>query len=400
MKKVLMLLVALVAVCAFAQDAAVQESNGETVKEGISIGKMVFAPSVEFIYEDNDNIYLTENDEVSDEIYTMRPKLLLELPSETSYLRFGWIPQYRDYADTELSTNWTHFFDAEGTFKTPSGLELKVADHFIKDGTLEITEVDAGSELVYNDAPFDKNTAMLDLKYFFSDTTGFGLYADMQDVDFDDAYSNVAWYDWSSETFGLSFQRYMNPLLRMALGIDYKSFSPDGTVDWREYSGYNYFVQFYGDFTPTVNASIKVGYEDLDFEGTGEDYADWSADANIVWNFADAHNLTMGLKRQAYASNYLDVSSYTNNAVQLTYNFTIVEKFYGSLGGEFGKNEYNDYNRTDDIWGLLGFIGYHFTPHVSARLNLRHEVRDSSEACSQGCDYEVNAVLLNLVVGY
>ena len=399
MKKVLMLLVALAAAVAFAQDSAIQEA-GEPVQEGISIGKMVFAPSVEFMYENKDNIFLTENDEVSDDMYVIRPKLLLELPRETSYLRFAWVPQYRDFSDFELNENWTHFFDAEGNFKTPSGLELKIADHFIQNGTLEVVEIDPGAELVYNDVPFTKNTAVLDLKYFVSDTTGFGVYADMQDVDMDSSDSYTPWYDWSSETFGFSFQRYMNPLLRMALGVNYKNFSPDGTFNYREFSGYDYFVQFYGDFSPTVNASIKLGYEDLDFEGTGDDYADWNADASVVWNFADAHNLVLGVKRQAYASNYQAVSSYTHNGIRLAYNFTIVERLYGGVGGDFGKNEYNQFNRTDDTWGLMGNIGYHFTPRVSARLNLRHEKRDSSEVCFQGCDYKVNAVLLNLVIGY
>ncbi len=400
MKKFAMLLVVLVSAFAFAQDSMIQETNGEPSKEGIIIGKMVLSPSVEFVYENKDNIFLTEKNEVSDDIYTIRPKIMLELPKETSYLRFAWVPQYRDYADMELNENWTHFFDAEASFKTPGGLELKIADHYIKDGILEVTELDPGAELVYNDAPFNKNTAMLDLKYFFSDTTGFGLYADMQDVDFDNSYSNFAWYDWSSETFGVSFQRYMNPLLRMALGIDYKNFSPEGTVNWREYSGYNYYVQFYGDFTPTVNASIKVGYEDLDFDGTDEDYADWSAAASVVWNFADSRNLTLAINRGAYASNYETVTSYTNNTIQLAYNFTIVERLFGSVGALFAKNDYNDFNRTDDTWGILGHIGYHFSPLVSARLNLRHEERDSTEVCFQGCDYKVNAVLLNLVIGY
>ena len=400
MKKVVTLLVMLLSAVVIAQEATLQETAGEPVKEGISIGKMVFAPSIEFMYENKDNIFLTESDEVSDDLYVVRPKLLLELPSETSYLRFAWVPQYRDYADQELNENWTHFFDAEGNFKTSGGLEMKVADHFIKSGTLEVAELDAGAELVYNDAPFDKNTALIDMKYFVSDTTGFGIYADMQDVEFDNSYSNIPWYDWSSETFGASFQRYMNPLLRMAVGVNYKNFSPDNTLNYREYSGYDYFVQFYGDFTPTVNASIKVGYEDLDFEGTSDDYGDWNANANVVWNFADSHNLTLSVNRQAYASNYQDVTSYTHNGIQLNYNFTIVERLFGAVGGAFGKNDYNDFHRTDDTWALLGNIGYHFTPHISARLNLRHEKRDSSEVCFQGCDYKVNAVLLNLIVGY
>jgi hypothetical protein len=400
MKKVLMCLVALVSVFAFGQEPAVQDAGTETTKEGISIGRMVFAPSIEFSYENDDNIFLTESDEVSDDIYVIRPKLLLELPSETSYLRFAWVPQYRDYSDYELNENWSHFFDAEGNFKTSGGLELKVADYYIKDGTLEVSELDPGAELVFNDAPFDKNEAVLDMKYFFSDTTGFGLYADMQDVQFAGGYTNLAWYDWSSETFGASFQRYMNPLLRMAIGVNYTNYSPEDTLVWREYSGYDYYVQFYGDLTPTVNASIKVGYEDLDFEGTDDDYADWDADIRMVWNFAESNDLTLGLVRQAYASNYQDVSSYTNTGFELAYNFTISEGFYGSLGGAFGKNEYSYSTRTDDTWGLIGYLGYHFSPLISARLNLRHEERDSSEYCTQGCDYAINAVLVNLIVGY
>ncbi len=385
----------------FAQEITYEGTTEEIAKEGIVLGKFIFSPSLEFIYEDKDNVFLTETMEKEDQVYVLRPKLLFELPKEDSYLKFSWIPQYRDFQDIELKENWTHFFNLEGKIKTPGGLELLAGDKYIMKGILEVSEVDSGNELVFGLLPFDKNHLYFDMKYFLDSTNGFGINADYIDVSFDEPEFGEyrVWYDYKSTKFGATYQRYMNPLLRMALGVNFITYDPDENAIFKEYKGMDYYVQFYGDLTTTVNASIKLGYEDLDFDGA-KDYKDWNAEANILWNFSDFRNLAIKVLRAGHPSNVGYAGSYTHNLINLTYNFKLTGKLFSALGASFGKNDYNDIGRVDDWWEGRFNFGYHFSPLMSARLNYIYQNRDSNFDCFQGCDYKSNTILLNFIIGY
>jgi len=384
-----------------AQEATYEGTKEETAKEGIILGKFVFSPSIEFIYENKDNVYLTRTNEFEDQVYLLRPKLLFELPKEDSYLRFSWVPQYRDFQDIELKENWTHFFNIEGRINTSGGLELTAGDKYIMKGTLEVTEVDAGNELVFGLLPFDKNNLYFDMKYFFDSTNGFGLNADYVDLSFDkpSAGWEKLWYDYKSTTFGATYQRYMNPLLRMAAGINFMNYDPEDIAPFKKYNGFDYYIQFYGDFTPTVNASIKFGYEDLDYDGA-KDYKDWDARADIFWNFSENRNLVTSIIRAGFPSNFGYAGSYTHNSITVTYNYKFSEKFFSALEAGFGKNDYNESSRVDDWWqGRINF-GYHFNPLMSIRFNYIYEDRNSNFNCYQGCDYKASTYMLNFILGY
>lgn len=385
----------------FSQEITYEESKEETSKSGIVIGRAIFSPQLEFIYENRDNIYLLRENEISDEVYVLRPKILLEIPREESYLKFMWVPQYRDFKDTEVEKNWTHFFEAEAKLKTSGGLELFLGDKFIKDAYLETREVDEGEELAFGLLPFDKNSLYFDLKYFFDLTNGFGINAGYDQIEFSKTeipWQRV-WYDYEKSNFGISYQRYMNPLLRMAVGLNYINFEPEDLVNFREYEGLDYYLQFYGDLSPTVNANLKLGYEDLDFK-EAEDYKGFTAKGEIIWNFSNNRNLAFMVYRKSLPSNFGEAGSYVHNGIDINYNFKITEKFFGKIGAEFAKNDYNDISRVDDWWiGKINF-GYHFNPLISLRLNYLYQDRNSNVDCIMGCEYKQNIILLNLVIGY
>ncbi len=401
MKKCLFLFFILFPILVFSQVVTYEEEKEEKAKEGIILGKFIFSPSIEFIYENKDNVFLTETNEVEDQVYVIRPVLLFELPKEESYLRFSWTPQYRDFQDYEIKENWTHFFNLMGRINTSGGLEIMAGDKYISKGLLEVTEVDPGNELVFGLLPFDKNHIYFDMKYFFDSTNGFGLNADYVDVSFDkpDFVWEKLWYDYKSTNFGATYQRYMNPLLRMAAGINFVNYDPDETAFFNKYEGFDYYIKFYGDFSTTVNASIKFGYEELDFDGA-KDYKDWNARADIVWNFSDNRNLVTSILRQGSPSNLGAVGSYTHNSIRITYNFKFSEKFFSALEAGFGKNDYNYFFRVDDWWRARINFGYHFNPLMSVRFNYIYENRDSNMDCFQGCDYKASTYMLNFILGY
>ncbi|HPR63432.1 MAG TPA: outer membrane beta-barrel protein [Thermoanaerobaculia bacterium] len=416
MKKtaIMLCLVMLLPLMAFAQEA---DQPGVS-EQGIQLGSFIFTPSFELIYESKDNIFLRPSKdkdplgigEESDSIYVARARFMLEYPFADNYFRATWVPQWRDYADNELQENFTHYLDLVGSFNTPSGLELDIANHYVM-GSLEVQEVDPGQELVYGDVPFTKNTTTFDMKYFFTPTDGFGLYADYTMFEYDDP--TALWYDYTSYTAGLSYQRYMNPLLRMALGFDFMSYDADQNEfslvpdKIRDYDGYNVYVKFYGDFSPTVNSSIKIGYESLSFDkvaGYGNrDYDDFSVDADLTWEVTEGHSLTFDSQRKLYASNFADVSSFTHSHLGVRYNAQMGAKTFGALGMRLLNNDYNEsseiYGRTrsDDMLEFKAELGYHINPTFSTRLNYTMQDRDSN---INMFDYKVNIWAINLVIGF
>jgi len=403
MKKGLLLIMLLLPVMIWSQEITFKDEEQDLPKAGFSLGKFVFAPSIEVLYEFKDNIFLTEFNEVSDELLTVRPRLVLELPKEDSYFRLGWLPQYRKFKDYDLDQQWTNFFNLMGKIKTSGGLELKFLDDYTYKGALEVSQIDPGQELLFYSTPFNRNYFQFDMNYFFNDTNGFGLSADRIDLDTDCTHCEALWYDYVHSFYGASYQRYMNPLLRMALGVNLVQFDPENTLATRGYDGFEYFLRFYGDLSPTVNATIRVGYQDLSYDYSDYNYKDWDAEAQFLWNFVNDDNLTVTAARTVNASNYQEAISFTSNTVRLTYNFRPSRKLFAAVGGTAGRNDYNFFSRTDDTWNVYGNIGYHFGQLTSLRVNLVHEERTSTEdsaACWQGCDYTSNTILLNFIMGY
>ena len=409
MKRILMIIVLLIAACLLAQEETADQGSaqGTPPKEGIPAGKFLFSPSVEFIYDYRDNIFLTENNKEWDVIYTIRPKLMLELPKEDSYFRLDWVPQYRwleryDY----LTQRRTDFINAEASIKTSGGTEMHATDAYTHDGTLEVSLVDPGHELmIYNGDPFNMNQILFDLKHFFGEETGFGINVNTSSVRFIRNFNSGSplWYDYDNYAYGASYERYMTPMLRLALGINYMDFRPYDTLKVRRFKGPNYYARVYGDFSPSVNASIVVGWQDTSYEGSSHKYQSWNTDEEIIWNFPDNSNITLNINRDLHPSNYGEASSYTSTGAKLTYNLVPREKFFGAAGGWFFKNEYRGLTRRDDDWTLFANAGYHFGRLASVRINFNHEERQSTDhtaSCTQGCSYTNNIVMINLLLGY
>lgn len=403
MKKGLLMIVLLMPVLIMAQEITFQNEEQDLPKAGFSLGKFILVPSVEVLYEFKDNVFLTEANEISDELLTVRPKLVLELPKEDSYFRLGWMPQYREFKNYNLDQQWTNFFNLKGKVKTSRGLELDFSDDYTYKGTLEVSQIDPGQELLFYETPFSRNELQFNMNYFVNDTNGFGLTADQIDVSNDCRKCSPLWYDYKDLRYGASYQRYMNPLLRMALGLNLAHFEPENTLAARGYEGLEYYIKFYGDLSPTVNASIQVGYQDLSYDAGDYGYKDWNAEALILWNFSNDSNLTTTVIRTVHPSDYEDAISFTRNGIRLTYNFRPSLKLFAAVGGMAARNDYNFFPRTDDSWNVFGNLGYHFGQLTSLRVNLVHEERSSTEdvvACWQGCNYTSNTILLNFVWGY
>jgi hypothetical protein len=128
--------------------------------EAIPVGPFLFSPALQLTWENRDNIFLTPVDEVEDNIWLARARLMLEVPIYESYLRISYTPQYRDYEKYELREKWAHFVDVAADLEFASGVELNLDYRFVN-ANLETNEVDAGGELFFADRMFTKHFGSL-----------------------------------------------------------------------------------------------------------------------------------------------------------------------------------------------------------------------------------------------
>lgn len=423
MKKLILLacVACMVAPMAFSQD---YDDNPGISEQGIKLGKFLFTPTLELLLEDKDNIFLKPHDKVHDQIYIARARLMLEYPFLQNYFRITWGPEWREYADTEINENFSHYLDLTASFDTASGMELDLVHHFLQ-GAFEVHEIDPGGELVYGDEAFNKNDTIADFKYFFSPRNGIGLHGKFITLSYDDP--STLWYDYTTYEAGITYQRYMNPLLRMALGAEILNFDADETlcVDCpsrvRDNDGMNIFVKFYGAFSPTITADLKVGYETLDYDRSGyygeDTYEDWSMDSSLTWQLTEGQNLVFRAYHNPQPSNYERTLNetgdkvfgtyFTHSKLSVKYNIRLANQSFLAFGGSVFNNDYNEIttnpnltwlvSRSDDALKLDAEFGYHFTPGISARLNYSYMERDSN---MNHLDYDVNIWMVNLVFGY
>lgn len=415
----------LVPVLAGAQEeSAVADKTSSTVNEaGIPVGAFLFSPSLELIYENKDNIFLADKGDCvddmmgkcSDSLYVVRPRLMLELPVAENYFRLVYIPQYRDYKNYPFNDNWSHFVDFQAVVDSPSGFQLKLADRLVR-GVLETNEYDAGHEVAYGAEPFMKDGATLDIGYAITETDYLGAEINYNVVRFDNPTS--LFYDYDTLEGGLAYRRNVGPLMNFFLGAG----ASRGNVDETQTDSFRNFTGWYGrggidgEIAANLSGKISLGYANQKFDkmtdGSRQEFSGLIADCRLTYGFAEGSSVELELSRSPYFSNFDTNAFYTADKIGLTLDMMLVGKLFGSLGGSWQQNDYDQASsapwegkkRSDDLTRLSVGLGYHFTDYLSLRANYRYEDRNSNidwvDAAHPGNSYTANTFLVNLVVGY
>ena len=140
--------------------------------------------SVSAIYEYNDNIFLNSADELSDNIYTIAPKLELVRNSERYSVRADGMLEFYRYQDNDVFDDTDQWYN--GNFEaTPSefwrlGAEAHVSDDSKPDRDIEVTGLVLGTNRR------KRINAGTSAQYTFSEMVGGGLFLEFNRENFDD----------------------------------------------------------------------------------------------------------------------------------------------------------------------------------------------------------------------
>ena len=393
--------VALVLTFGFAASAVAQQDLNINQGEGVPVGPFIFSPAVGVSWESDDNIFLTSDNEESDQIYSIAAKLQFELPVRESYVRFSYTPRYREYADYELNENMAHYVDVDGMFEFASGWELKTAYRFV-DGNLDVRQVDPGGELTFGDRQFTKHDLSLQANYWVTERDGITIELGYQDLENDEEL----FYDYDRGHVAIGWLHQLSDGLTMDVQYRYSDFAADETFEYRSYDSSELTVGFNGLLSPVVRSEVRFGYRTTSYDTSPgapefDDFSGFVAEGNVSWEMAHGSTVQLDVVRSEYPSNSGVNAYYAATGGGLTYRY--------AQGRLFAQARFrlqsNDYEIADPVYGedrgdditLYGAgLGYRFNQLLSLRAAYTHRERDSFEPFT----YEGNTFLIGLVFGY
>ncbi len=379
---------------------------GGTADDAIVVGPFLFSPAVQLTWQDRDNIFYTPDNEVRDQVYLARARLLFEVPINESNVYFSYSPQYTDYRTYQLQDQWSHFVDVGGSFLFASGLQLNAAYNYII-GNLETREVDPGGELYYGDPNFVKNFAAVALDYWLTQRDG--VFVDFSWTDLNHSDPQY-FYDYTTLTAGAGWLHQLSPTLIMDVRYGLIDFdaqdSPTESNSFRDSKSQLLTLGFKGQVNPVVATEIQLGYRTIHYDlkpgdPPVEDYGGFIAAGFVSWEMAHGSILSLDVLRSPYPSNYADNANYVATGAGLTYSLDR-GRVYGQVQGRFQNNDYELPDpttgelRSDDI--ITAGLG------LGVRVNERFTLwgsylREDRQSLYQ-YSYVVNIFTLGLVFGY
>ena len=375
--------------------------------EAIPVGPFLFSPALQLTWQHRDNIFFTPDDEVADQLYLARARLLFEVPIYESYIQFSYTPQYRDFKEYELIDKWSHFVNAAAAFQFASGFTLDLSYDYII-GTLETREVDPGGELVFGDPRFTKNHARAALGYWFAPRDGLFVEVDWTDVQYDDP---DLFFPYQRMFAGVGWKHQLSPILVMDLRygrIELDAEDLDGVSnDFRDSTSDELTLGFNGQLSPVVATELRVGYRETQFKERAEgsptaDFSGFVVNGFLSWELAHGSMLRLDLLRSDYPSYFSQNAFYTATGGSLAYRLDR-GRIFGQLRGRYQVNDYElpDLNtgiiRSDDILTGGAGLGIRFTDVVSLWGTYLYEDRESN---IYNFSYTTNVFTLGLVIGY
>jgi hypothetical protein len=415
--------------------------------EGIQGRRAIFTPSLELVYQHDDNFFLTPKDEVSADSFIAHAHFVVEVPGARQFLKFEYAPQYRDvnvndgefrrsYPGTpkwNIDSNTSHFWTLDAQLRGSSIFGVDIKQNFMM-GVLETHNIDEGRELVDQATEtFMRHDIGVDFKWTGS-RQGAKIMLGKEDTAFDQKVNAPAWFELDAWRAGMEYHYKFAPLTNFFVGYRYDSATQDYVGDLDsihpslDSNRNSLWFGFDGELGRTTTGRAQVGFESLDYtrgRSTAGVHADQSwegvtARADVTKSFSRWSKLIFNMERMPYYSGFEVVDGpvtgrreineyYVENRASFTFtNQPQGGRVMWTLIGQFQRNDYDlgtyesdgvTRDREDDITRVRAEIGFHPIQHLSFRLNYQWEERDVNLK-DRDYDYEDNMVFFQMQFGF
>lgn len=390
----LLFIVIIIGLLIYVQLGYAQEQEEEEVK-GIELGPVKVHPSIKIEEQYDDNIFLDPGNEKDDFITTVTPGLGLELPFSDNIFKLDYkasIVTFADYHSSQDSIN--HYLNGK--------LELNFRDFGLTfEDKFEDKFARPDTELTPR-ISIEKNTAKANAA------------VELNRLGFELGYSNILYNykssgyeneDRDENVFTLIGSYRFLPKTSVLLEFDYGKVDYDTEVN-SDADYYQAMLGLRGKLTAKSVAEIKVGYQNRDYEKSGEsDFDSVVTAASIVEEFTPFDTLRLDFLRNPYESQYKVNNYYTLSSVSAAYTHKFTKKFSGNLSTSYQLNDYprqttegsETKKRNDDFWSLGGGIDYEIQRWLSCGLKYEYKQRESN---FDTFDYKNNLVTLTASITY
>lgn len=335
------------------------------VREGVNVGRFILRPSLTIEQAYDSNVLFRSMDLPGEQIVSsgtvlIRPRLVGELPLGRTLFRVTYAPQYRDYTSDQFqqSERISHFFDLEGIIRMGPSLTLVATDHVVR-ATVELEQVDEGGELVFGLVPFKVHEPQMEVRLALGARHGLSFFGDASTVSFGEGAETV-FFDYKRHglearyNYSISVPTTLYVFARTETTNQHREQSVLGDVDLSTRStglGLRRVVN------QAVAASLNIGYEALQFEGTsGNDFAGPYIEGTATWRTSDTTRYEGGLTRRAYQSFFVNNNYYVVNQLRVRRTQQIGRSVFWDIGLQAQASQYADrinINVNPDFYGPL-----------------------------------------------
>jgi len=390
-----------------------------TSSDGIPLGKGLFYPSVEAVWQNENNLFLSSEDPIPASSYAVRPRLIWELPFRESSLNLAYSPLVREFFGQEVKQGqgldgpyYSHFVDLGTKLVFSSEATVEFRGEYVVD-TFETSTFDAGGEVVFNDNQYRKEHVEVEGIRPVGFRHGIGLSAGYEQLEFDDA-STVTSRNYDRAGGGLVYVYKISPLSRLKLNAIFEKGTQErppfaGLPGREDYGNRLVRLAWQGATGREGQLEVRVGYLNWDFAGPSSDFSGLTGDLRYSLRLGARSKLSTNLSRAVLPSFYNVNSHYvTSNIETRLQREKAKSRLTYFVVASYRQNDYPEAlrdssgvvigpRREDRIVRAEAGVGYRINDLLQGEVRYRHEKRDSNQDESE---YNAGRVMLQLSFGW
>lgn len=366
----------------------------ENLGTWLSRGPLKVRGGLEVGWKNRSNIFLSEDNTVSDNIMEIRPALAVHHDfTSTSFWALEYQGTFAFYQDNTGNDWSSHYIPFDFFLGGKTGPFVEVSNDFWR------SDDPYGSQDLYNlgiKTKRTQNDAYISPGWTFSEKTKAQVYARYVYLQYDedrDEWQNQREWNWG----GKFFYKFM-PKTSALFQYTYvtREYPDQDSSFAQDFYRNDFYVGLVWDATSKLTGEAKVGYSFMDYDNqynsVGQEYQNkdtWIAAVNLSWQATARLVLTGGLERAIRQSTQsMSGSTYPNNYyldtnASVGARYSILNNLTAFAMVLAGLNDYNSLDgtdaREDDVFkGQIG-LEYSFLRHLYLTGSYLYDYRDSNK---------------------
>lgn len=318
------------------------------------------------------NIYLSNTNHVSDNIWSARPGFQYSYGDEEATLQFiaDYSCLFNFFQEHDAQNSVNHFLSTALNVRADK-TELKLA--------LQLIEVTGGDLDVGGQAQRLQLIPSLDLRHELTDKIRIGIAGQMQQSNYDTLLSSTTY------RLGIYADYAFSP--QLSLGLQFNEIIMDVDQSGRQY-GHDFLVRINWDALEKLHIEGTAGVNVLETASSGTALLP-SGKLGIKYDVGPKTSLRAGVYARAQNSPSLAGQYFQSNGFTVGFQQELGTRasFGGDLGYDFA--EYNSFltgtttNRRDRVLFVRPWLKYSITRHLSIEAFYQHTTNDSKGTGSQ-----------------